>query len=56
MITLYKLQDGELLVVTGHLSKAEIKEYKLLGYRMQNPTVNKHGIPIKGACGYAAKR
>lgn len=46
MTTLYKMQDGEVLVVTGHLSRQEVKELMKQGYRSKNPRVNKNGIPV----------
>lgn len=46
LIEMYKRIDGKRLVVVGHLSKAEIREYKRQGYRMDIPNVNKNGIPI----------
>lgn len=44
MITLYKLQDGQLLTITGHLNKQEINMYKREGYRKDNPLINRNGI------------
>lgn len=42
--TLYKKQDGDLLVITGHFSRQELKALQQDGYRLQEPQVNKHGI------------
>ena len=44
MTTLYKLQDGQLLTITGHLNKQEINMYKHEGYRLDNPLINRNGI------------
>ncbi len=46
MTTLYKLQDGQLLIITGHLNKHEINMYKHEGYRKDNPLINKSGIRV----------
>lgn len=46
MTTLYKLRGKQLLVVTGHLTKAEIHALKTEGYRFDNPSINKNGIRI----------
>lgn len=47
MTTLYKLRDGQTLIITGHLSKQEIQEFKRQGYRHRDPQLNKHGIPVR---------
>lgn len=44
--TLYKRRDGQSLTVTGHFTKQEIAALKSDGYRLDNPSVNKHGIKI----------
>lgn len=44
--TLYKKQDGDLLVITGHFSRQELKALQHEGYREREPNVNKHGIPV----------
>ena len=46
MLTLYKKQDGQTLLLAGHFNKAELQAYKRQGYRMRDPNVNKHGIPV----------
>ncbi len=46
MTTLYKLRDGDLLIVTGHLSKQEVKDLIRQGYRHREPQINRHGIPV----------
>lgn len=46
LVEMYKRVDRQTLVVVGHLSKAEIREYKREGYRMDIPNVNKNGIPV----------
>lgn len=47
MQTLYKMQDGDVLIVVGHFNKNEIRELKLQGYRVDQPNVNKNGIPVR---------
>ncbi len=47
MTTLYKLRDGDLLIVTGHLSKQEVKDLTRQGYGLRNPLLNKNGIPVR---------
>lgn len=46
MTTMYKLRDKQLLVVAGHLTKAEIRALKNEGYRFDNPSLNNNGIRI----------
>lgn len=46
LVEMYKRVDRRTLVVVGHLSKAEIAEYKRQGYRLDAPQVNKNGIPV----------
>lgn len=49
MITaLHKTVDGQTLTVCGQLTKREIKAWQSEGYRLQEPQVNKHGIPVEG--------
>lgn len=45
--TLYKRRDGETLIVTGDLSKQEIKALMKVGYRFDEPQINKHGIRVE---------
>lgn len=46
--TLYKKSQGDMLVVTGHLSRKEINELMKDGYRFKKPIYNKNGIKIEG--------
>ena len=46
MLTLYKKQDGQTLILVGHFNKHELRFYKQLGYKKKNPDVNKHGIRV----------
>lgn len=46
MLTLYKKQDGQTLILVGHFNKHELRFYKQLGYKQRNPDVNKHGIRV----------
>lgn len=47
MLTLYKMQDGDVLVIVGHFSRYELQELKREGYREYRPNTNKHGIPVQ---------
>ncbi len=47
--TLYKTQEGQLLIATGHFTKEEIKSLMRAGYRFREPNVNKHGIRVEVA-------
>lgn len=43
---LYRRVDGKNLVVYGHFNKQEIIELKQEGWRLDEPQVNKNGIPV----------
>lgn len=46
MKRLYKMRDGQTLIVFGHLSKREVAELKKEGYRPDRPNTTRNGIPI----------
>ncbi|MFJ7971290.1 hypothetical protein [Psychrobacillus sp. NPDC096389] len=45
--TLFKFTDRHSLVVCGHMTKQEIASLKAEGWRIEQPNVNKNGIPVK---------
>lgn len=44
--TLYKLEEGQVLVVMGHFTKAELYWLNKDGYRVNHPKRNKNGIGV----------
>ena len=44
---MYKAVDRQVMTVSGHLNKQEISGFKAEGWRMEQPQVNKTGIPVQ---------
>lgn len=46
---MYRKVGNDVITICGHLSKPEIKEYQLQGWKKDYPcSINKHGIPVEG--------
>lgn len=43
---LYQRVDGKNLVIYGHFNRQEVAELKREGWRLDEPEVNKNGIPV----------
>ncbi|MGE7977330.1 hypothetical protein [Psychrobacillus sp. NPDC093200] len=45
--TMYKAVDRQVMTVSGHLNKQEISSFKADGWRLEQPQINKTGIPVQ---------
>ena len=46
---MYRKVGNDVITLCGHLSKPDIKEYQLQGWKKDYPcSINKHGIPVEG--------
>lgn len=45
--SLYRKIDGRVQVICGHLTKQEVAEFKREGWRVDQPQINRNGIPVR---------